>query len=246
MAFSGDFNQDMSQNIPMRQTHKISDLNSAILQEEKFIADTCYKIGVEYVYKNKESINGPFTEMVAAIKAAEQRISQYRQLIDQAQQTVKCKCCGADIPGNLAYCNCCGAPLQQNQEPAPTEENTIECYVCGQIIPTNTNFCTGCGKPVAEIIKHYKADSAENSEPDTNSIPESNPVQSAEPQDSFDSSADMYIDNNQNSYSEVPADTKSDPIPEMPVQNIRATCPGCGSFVSDEMIFCTGCGTKLK
>lgn len=33
---------------------------------------------------------------------------------------------------------------------------------------------------------------------------------------------------------------------EAPVQPPRPTCPGCGSFITDEMIFCTGCGTKLK
>jgi len=234
MAFLDDLSQSMvlrNQAEAKRQKAmtEISNLNSAIAHEEHMIADTFRQLGVEYFNKNKDNSDAPFYGLIAAILSARQRMDEYRDQIEQVKAIVKCEACGTDIPTGFGYtiCTNCGTPLK-TAETAP-EVNYIRCFSCGRPLSQDTKFCTGCGKPMTEIIQFYaNAVGAAQAAANAASAPAQEP----------------------NAPADVPPATPApEPVNteiELPANTSKTTCPACGSFITEAMAFCVGCGAKLK
>lgn len=248
MAFLDDLSQVMIQRNQaeakkQKAMTEISNLNSAIAHEEQMIADTFRQLGVEYFNKNKDLPDAPFYGLISAIKSARQRMDEHRKQIEQIKAIVKCKACGADVATGFGFthCNNCGTSL--NTPETMPAGNYIRCFACGQPLSQDSKFCTGCGKPMAEIIQYYanvtgsvaQAPSAPAPVPPSSPepVPPAAPIPAASP-------------------APVPPITPNPavappPAPiEAPVTGIKSSCPACGSFVTDEMVFCVGCGAKLK
>ncbi len=120
-------------------------------------------------------------------------------------------------------------------------KGVTKCEKCGAPVALNMAFCSSCGSPMPK----------ETDNPDANLIKCISCGHMISKDMRFCTSCGKpmaeilkyYEPNNPREDTNPPAETASAEAEEVP-QSL--TCPGCGSEIDDEMIFCTGCGIKLK
>ena len=134
---------DAGQNVA-KQTKNLADvtqLNSAISEREKKIAQLFSAIGQAYYEQHKNDAGAEEAEKIEEINALYAEIAQDREKIKQIKGVMKCEKCGADIPANAAFCNACGAKVNH------AEEERL-CPVCHAAVEKGNLFCNHCGAKI--------------------------------------------------------------------------------------------------
>lgn len=223
MAFFDDLGKKISKagQTAAQKTKEMTDiakLNSAISEEEKRINNNYNQIGKLYVTLHSTDYENEFAEMVEAIKASEEKISSYRQQVKDIKGTIKCSCCGAEIPINSAFCNVCGSPIEKQMTDIDNEVKVIRCTGCGAVLEQNMKFCTTCGKLVNDIVQEeiFVDEESEEVSDETAFVEE------------------VIEEDISNETSVI-----EDEIPR------EKTCPNCGKSVKMEVAFCIECGYKF-
>ena len=141
MSFSDNLNTDnQAQATNEKAISEISALDSAITQEEKMITEIYQQIGIEYYNKHKDNSDADFQFMISRVKGAQQRVAEYRNLIENIRAVVLCRKCGAEIATGLGMTNCarCGTPAFTNE--SPLHDSTIKCFACGEELANDLLF----------------------------------------------------------------------------------------------------------
>ena len=154
MAFFDDLGKKISQagQTAVQKTKEIADItkiNSLIADETKKINENHREIGKLYVSLHGADKESAFAELIAAVRASEAKIAEYRQQLNDIKGVVRCEKCGAEVSANAAFCSSCGAPMPvvkpveaQEPEEAETEEEASE--------EAQTEAFTEEGQPVEE------------------------------------------------------------------------------------------------
>ena len=225
MAFFDDFGKKISNlgQTAVQKTRGVTDmarLNGAVNDEEKKLNNTYREIGKIYVQLHLNDPEPPLADYVRAAVEGEQRITAYRQQIQETRGTVRCPSCGGQVTANSAFCNNCGFKLPP-QQPAP-QGNGTPCPHCGNIVASSMKFCNICG---------FKLDPQPmNGSP----IPPVNPPMNGSPI----SPVNPPMNGN-------PLPPVNPPMNgnQLPPKNIN--CPNCGKSVDGNLKFCIMCGTKF-
>ncbi len=139
---------DAGQNVA-QQTKNLADitqLNSAISEKERNIAQLLSELGREYYEAHKADEGCEFSEKLTQINALYAQICENREKIAQIKGIVKCEGCGADVPANASFCNACGAKVVRPEPPAaPAAPAGRVCPTCGGTVGAENAFCNHCG-----------------------------------------------------------------------------------------------------
>ena len=134
----------------------VAKLNLSILEEEKKINKTYAEIGKLYVEKFADTADESLVELIATVKGAEDKISEYKEQIKEIKGVMVCEKCGAEVAANTAFCTACGnaMPVKESQteaEQSETQQPEAEqsakkvCAICGVENEATSNFCIACG-----------------------------------------------------------------------------------------------------
>ncbi len=129
-----------------QELSEITRINSLISEEEKKISATYCQIGKLYVSAHASDSEESFSEMVATVLEGEQKVNDYRKLIQNIKGVRRCERCGAEVAKGVAFCSSCGAPMPKVEGTLP--EDAVKCESCGAIVKRGVRFCTACGKPM--------------------------------------------------------------------------------------------------
>lgn len=119
---------------------------SLISDEEKRIATIYEQIGIRYAEEFGDAPADSFAGYIDALKAANDRLAEYRQKVQELKGVAKCPACGAEVPGDALFCVSCGTKLAAPG--AAAAQGARHCAGCGAVILEGSKFCTVCGKPV--------------------------------------------------------------------------------------------------
>ena len=125
-------------------------LNGLISDEEKKINNNYYQIGKLYAAIHQTDSEEEFSSMIAAIAESEQRIMEYRMLIQDVKGVTRCEKCGAEVAKGVAFCSSCGAAMPKVE--VPDLGKYEKCSNCGAKVEKGMRFCTSCGKPMTVPI----------------------------------------------------------------------------------------------
>ena len=134
----------------------VAKLNLSILEEEKKINKTYAEIGKLYVEKFADNADESMKELIATVKGAEDKISEYKEQIKEIKGVMVCEKCGAEVAANTAFCTACGNAMpvkesqteaEQSETPQPEAEQSAKkvCAICGVENEATSNFCIACG-----------------------------------------------------------------------------------------------------
>lgn len=124
----------------------VTQLNSAISENEKKIAQLISDLGQIYYENHKEDGAAEGLETIQAINALYAEITENREKIKQIKGIVKCENCGADVALSAAFCNACGTRVNRESTEVP-DDGQRRCPSCGFIVGDSA-FCTQCGTKI--------------------------------------------------------------------------------------------------
>lgn len=258
MAFFDDLGRKISQagQTAVQKTKDVADvsrINSAISEEEKRINNNYYQIGKLYVAMHASDCEPDFAGMISVIKESEIKIHDYKQQIQDIKGVVMCEKCGAEIPNNVLFCSTCGSPVSK-QENVIINTDLVRCTACGKMVSKNIRFCTGCGKAMADIVQSQPVPQQVQPQQVNIQSNQSNaePIQSGVQHSQSNTQQTQNFEQLQKANAGVNQDNiQAEPVFEwksktfMTPDNIIKRCPNCGEEISEELAFCTRCGTKL-
>ena len=115
-------------------------------------------LGKAYYSKHAADPEDGFGEYLAAINAAEKRVSVYRELSARARGVAVCSGCGSEVALGTAFCSVCGNRMEA---PKPlTDGVNIYCEVCMAPMPIGQKFCTSCGATLPSLDGDVPVDAA--------------------------------------------------------------------------------------
>lgn len=126
----------------------VSQLNSAISEKEKRIAQLFLNIGQMYYEMHKENPSVEYHEIITEISTLYSEITQNQEKIKQIKGIIKCPKCGADVPLNASFCNTCGAKVEQDSVVEIENQSQRVCPVCHSVVGLNDSFCNHCGAKI--------------------------------------------------------------------------------------------------
>lgn len=144
----------------VRDMTDIARLNSMISEEEIKINNIYYQVGKLYVAMHTHDCEEEFRGMVSSVAQAEERISSYRQQIQDIKGLVRCPQCGAEVQSHATYCSSCGFAMPVKDQHVNMDD-VVRCENCGAMVKKGFRFCTSCGKPMVSV-----------SEPEHSEVPE--------------------------------------------------------------------------
>lgn len=129
---------------------EINSLNGQISSQEELIKNTYLQIGKAYFESHKNEATDPFSQQIAVILGAEQKIAELRESIRLIKGIAICEKCGAEVPAGSAFCASCGAKIESAvlQPQQPQAANI--CSNCGAVLAEGAQFCVSCGHKVGE------------------------------------------------------------------------------------------------
>ena len=142
---------DAGQNVA-QQTKNLADitqLNSAISEKERNIAQLCSELGRAYYEAHKTDEGCEFAQLTARISALYTEIAENRDKIAQIKGVVKCGSCGAEVVANASFCNACGAKVVRPEPPAAPAGRV--CPSCGCAVGAESAICNQCGANIAAV-----------------------------------------------------------------------------------------------
>lgn len=249
MAFLEDFGKKIS-NAGQSTIQKTKDaagaskINSMISESERIINDNYNQIGKQYFSAHIDDSDCEFAEMVAVIKAEQEKIESYKEQLLALRGMTRCKGCGGEVSVNALFCSVCGTPTPKKLKQDKENENKDKCPACGGYVKKGSRFCTICG-------------AAMQNEPTEQPEPK---IVSKCPQCGFESADENNKFCNLCGAMLVPIDAEITvqeeiipPVLEEQVEVVEKVveppikkCPNCGFEISDEeTLFCHECGTKL-
>lgn len=120
-------------------------LNSAISDNEKFLAKKYEALGQLYYFKNADKIvSEEYQTLFSEISKILLDIDNYKEQIKILKGVKKCTVCGADMPSGATFCTNCGAKV--------VNTSIVVCNNCGKTIPAGAAFCTNCGAKVSHDV----------------------------------------------------------------------------------------------
>ncbi len=263
MAFFDDISKkitDVTSNAAQktREMGEISKLNSAVNEEEAKINNAYLQIGRLYCANHSDDCEDCFEIFVSAVKDAEKKIADIKAQIRDIKGIATCTKCGNDIPNNVAFCSFCGTPA-----PAPkvvADPNSVFCPNCRTAVVKGMRFCTNCGYRMSEAAAPAQPPVQTGYAPQPAYVPEPVPapvVQEPQPvyapqseavQETMDidiadatklvmENENIVIPNNiQDTYTPARAEAQ---------QIVERHCTNCGKVLTEGMVFCTECGTRV-
>ncbi len=111
--------------------------------EEPAVEDT----GVEDIVV-EEAVIEPAEDIVPDFVPAEEVVVEevediIEEVKEEADATIKCASCGAELDDDSAFCTECGTPVNKVEE--KPEQSFIFCTNCGNKEEAGTKFCSECG-----------------------------------------------------------------------------------------------------
>lgn len=212
---------------------EISDLNKQINQCNQKINDSYMEIGYYYYQAHKDDGDDPFAAQCANIRQAMEQAEALRGQIQRIKGVRVCPNCHAEVPHDSQYCGYCGFRLAPPQgQPAYQGQPGSQSQPVSQ------------GQPG---IQDYYGQAA----PEPQAAPQPQPMPGAQPE-SYPYGQPVVAEqipqeqaapqNYGYGQPEQPtAQSQPDPQPAGAL-----TCPGCGSPIGSDDIFCAECGRKLK
>lgn len=104
-------------------------LHGMVMEEEKKVSDLYQQIGKLYAEKYADEPGEGFSDLIAQIKEAEEKIAQYRTQIQDVKGVTRCEKCGAEVTKGAAFCSACGTAVvvaEAEAEVEAEEEAVIE------------------------------------------------------------------------------------------------------------------------
>ena len=229
-----------------KEMSEVSRLNAAMNDEETRKNNAYYQIGRLYCEKHSEDFEEGFEAFINAVKESENRINDIKAQIRVVKGISSCKNCGEDIQRGVAFCSSCGTPVLpvEVEVKVEVEPETITCQNCNATAAKGMHFCTNCGCPFGDAqaeTPQFDPVSDIVAEPPVYDAPQVDPFSSMDidiaDATKFVMEQEKMIvdDSNQNTYT---------PVEEVP-QSEEMRCTNCGMLLSEGMIFCTECGTKV-
>ena len=114
----------------------VAQLNSAINEAEKKIAQFKNELGQLYYEAHKTDANVEGANIIAQINALYDEIQTTKEKINSIKGIVKCEKCGASLPQNSKFCLQCGEKI--------AESSLVTCPGCGKQVQKG-KFCLECG-----------------------------------------------------------------------------------------------------
>lgn len=124
--------------------------NRMIGDEERDITKIFEQLGKKYFELHADDFEPDFEDMVTGIKDAQERIQNYKDIIDTLQGIIRCVNCGADVPEGASFCPECGAKIiiEKKEEEKQPDPNKFYCDECGEEVKPSMKFCIHCGAEV--------------------------------------------------------------------------------------------------
>ncbi|MBR2590297.1 MAG: zinc ribbon domain-containing protein [Clostridia bacterium] len=126
-------------------------MNSMLAQEEKNLTAYYLQIGQLYVSEYGEDALSKFPDLVNQLYAAQNKVDELKNRIQELNGIKKCPSCGAPVLENANFCNVCGAGVASM--PQMNSSNLLICPSCGNYVERGMKFCVTCGVPMAPAVQ---------------------------------------------------------------------------------------------
>lgn len=123
----------------------VTQLNSAINDAEKKIAQFKNELGQLYYEAHKNDASAEGANIIAQINALYGEIQTTKEKINDIKGIVKCEKCGAEVPTGSAFCSSCGNKMEV---PVVTAPSGNVCPKCGTVVAEGNAFCSNCGTKI--------------------------------------------------------------------------------------------------
>ena len=234
---------------------EVSDLNKQINQCNQKINDSYMEIGYYYYQAHKDDGDDPFAAQCANIRQAMDQADALRAQIQVIKGVKVCPNCHAEIPKDSQFCGYCGCRITPQGQAMP--QNSAPYGQADVQQPFGQPQAPGYEQPVygqpqapgyeQPAYGQPQTPGYEQPAPAYGEAPQAAPVQE-QPAPAYGEeppqSAPVY---------EQPAPAESQPLPSLEKTQSAfspevspSVCPGCGSPVAEEDVFCGECGRKLK
>lgn len=127
-------------------------LKKEISQLETEVNSAYVSIGKVYFDRIAASPEPECENAVETIVTKTERIEQLRNLLNNLEDKIPCKSCGADIAKGQKFCDKCGAKVEEVIIPETVTETKAEvsengvCPECNAPVEAGQSFCQSCGK----------------------------------------------------------------------------------------------------
>ena len=133
---------------------EIARLSGQVSSKENALEELYCAIGKLYYGQNKDTVNSPFAEQLAAVTAAKEEIDALRKTIAQLKGERTCPACGAPINEETVFCSACGTKIEPVETELPLDKPPVQpgsvCPACGKEVTPENIFCDGCGAKLQE------------------------------------------------------------------------------------------------
>ncbi len=130
---------------------EIARINSAISQEENKKSNIYCQIGQLYANLHENDYENEFMGLIGNLVDIEQKISNYKEQIQEIKGIQHCENCGAELQRGVAFCSLCGKEMPRIQKQENLEDY-LKCSNCGAAVKKGNRFCTSCGHMMEEPI----------------------------------------------------------------------------------------------
>ena len=233
---------------------EVSDLNKQINQCNQKINDSYMEIGYYYYQAHKDDGDDPFAAQCANIRQAMDQADALRTQIQAIKGVKVCPNCHAEIPKDSQFCGYCGCRITPQgqampQNSAPYGQADVQ-QPFGQPQVPGYEQQPASGQPQVPGYEQQPA-SGQPQVPGYEQQPASGQPQAS----GYEQPAPVYGEEAPQAAPvyEQPAPAESQPLPSLEKTQSEATtevspsvCPGCGSPVAEDDVFCGECGRKLK
>lgn len=234
MGFLDDLDQTITgwgQNA-LKKTRDMTDtvkIQSTISNLENRKKDALTELG-RIIYETFKTYGGNPNEeelhVIELLNQIEQEIEQYEKQLQVVKGVKICPNCHSEMPTNSMFCSNCGFKMPMRAENYQGAQKNMFCRNCGATLGQGQMFCTNCGTRVEE----NNADT-----PDKYSYYENSNV------------VENVVNSEVHEQEEILSDNGDDNLyQEECCSNIEPTCPNCGAAISEDITFCTSCGTRIK
>lgn len=213
--------------------------------------------------------------MIEVIDQIEQQIDQYSKQLQRVKGVSICPNCHSEIPANSMFCSSCGFKIPVRTENYQGARKSLFCQNCGAALGQGQMFCTNCGTRVETGNEDTVQKNSYTVEANYQSVQKTSfcqncgavlgsgqvfctncgtPVEEKntdmpEKYTYYDNS--NIVENDVSNEGNEQEETLGDQIDgnlceEECCSDMELKCPNCGEVISEDITFCTSCGTRIK